>query len=168
MKNKKVLIIGFVILAVLLIGAGTIYSLYGNEQPQKKPGQEESEKPNDGSKENVNEEAEKYKVAEMKSIITPDNKIRFGRTSIYRCNDVSGMMLNIIPYEDFDKVFVEMTLKLSKSEDNIIIGLENLKKDEQIEYEVQSLKDWSNLKSWSIKIITEADAIAKGYVKAAE
>ena len=75
----------------------------------------ETKKPND-SKENVNEDAEKHKVAEMKSILTPDNKIRFGSATAYRSNGISGMMLNVIPYENFDRVYIKLELKLAQLE----------------------------------------------------
>ena len=35
MKNKKILIIGFIVIAVLLIGAGTVYSLFDKEPAKK-------------------------------------------------------------------------------------------------------------------------------------
>ena len=43
MKKKKIIIVSFVILAVLLIGAGTVYSLYEHE-PGKKEQNEENAK----------------------------------------------------------------------------------------------------------------------------
>lgn len=164
MKNKKILIIGFIVIAVLLIGAGTVYSLFDKEPEKKDPDQEETKKPND-SKENVNEDAEKHKVAEMKSILTPDNKIRFGSATAYRSNGISGMMLNVIPYENFDRVYIKLELKLAKETETIVLYLENLIQNKQVEYEVQSLKDWTKLKSWSISIVTEAEAFDLGFVK---
>ena len=149
MKNKVIIIV-FIVLAALLIGAGAISSIYvkepTNQDEQKKPNNQGQNDPN-GSK-----------VAEMESITTPDNKIRFGTTSVFQRNGISGMTINIIPYEDFDKVYLKLTLKLEKGKEEAVIYLENLKQKEQVEHEVQSSKDLSKLKTWSIEIITEDEA----------
>lgn len=156
MKTKKIIIV-IIAIALLLIAAGTVYSVYVKEPA--KPEEEEKNNKLEGN------EAEGYKVAELESITTPDKKIRFGSTSVYQRNGVSGMMINVIPYEDFPKVYLKMTMKMTKEKEVVVVYLENLKAKEQIEHEVQSAKDWSKLKSWSIEIITEDEAqkIKKSY-----
>ena len=148
MKNKKIIIIVFIVLALLLIGGGTIYSLY-----IKEPKRQEEPKKTPQKNDSVEE-----KITELKSIITPDKKIRLGSTRVYECNGTTGMMLNIIPLENFEKVYLKITMKLAKSKEEIAISLDNLKINEQREYEYQTLNDWSTLKSWSVEIIDEKEA----------
>lgn len=162
MKNKKIIIIIFAIIAVLLIGAGAFYTLQ-NINPKDKKEEQEKKEP---IKVKVDQEAADHEVAKMKSIITPDNKIRIGTTPIYKYDNVCGMTINIIPYENFDKVYLQITMELATENDERIILLENVKKDTPLEYEIQTLKDWSTIKGWSVKIITEQEAIAQGYVRA--
>ena len=157
MKNKKVIVIILVILAIGLIGGGTLYFLNdSNKEPQK----EEKEKKKEVKPDPV---AEQYKVNELKTTATPDKKIRFSSTVLYRYGDTSSMSVDITPFEDFEKLYLLLTMKTETSEENIIVYLENLKKGVQIEHEIQSLNDWSLVKSWSIKIITEDEAKALGF-----
>ena len=157
MKNKKVIVIILVILAIGLIGGGTWYFLNdSNKEPQK----EEKEKKKEVKPDPV---AEQYKVNELKTTATPDKKIRFSSTVLYRYGDTSSMSVDITPFEDFEKLYLLLTMKTETSEENIIVYLENLKKGVQIEHEIQSLNDWSLVKSWSIKIITEDEAKALGF-----
>lgn len=157
MKNKKVIVIILVILAIGLIGGGTWYFLNdSNKEPQK----EEKEKKKEVKPDPV---AEQYKVNELKTTATPDKKIRFSSTVLYRYGDTSSMSVDITPFEDFEKLYLLLTMKTETSEENIIVYLENLKKGVQIEHEIQSLNDWSLVKSWSIKIISEDEAKALGF-----
>lgn len=159
MKNKKVLIIIFILLAVLLIVGGALYTLKGNDQPKKEKEEVLQKKP----KVEIDQEAADHEVGKMKSITTPDKKIRFGTTTLYRYDDISGMIINVIPYEDFDKVYLLLTMEMPDSNEDIVICLEKLKKKEQIEHEVLSLRDWSKVTNWSVKIITEQEAVSLGY-----
>lgn len=157
MKSKKVIIIILVILAIGLIGGGTWFFLSdSNKEPQK----EEKEKKKYVEPDPV---AEQYKVNELKTTATPDKKIRFSSTVLYRYGDTSSMSVDITPFEDFEKVYILLTMKTETTEENIVVYLENLKKGVQIEHEIHSLNDWSLVKSWSIKIITEDEARALGF-----
>ena len=89
MKNKKVLIIIFILLAALLIVGGAIYTLKGNDQPKKEKEEVLQKKP----KVEIDQEAADHEVGKMKSITTPDKKIRFGTTTLYRYDDISGMII---------------------------------------------------------------------------
>ena len=160
MKNKRVIIIIFAILAALLIAGGVIYTISGKE-----PKKEEPEKP-EKLKVEVDKEAAEHEVAKLKTIATSDKKIRIGTTPIYKYDNVCGMTLTITPFEDYQKVYLQITLELANHNEDIIIMLENLKSKKQVEYETQTLNDWSTAKGWSVKIITEQEAIAAGYVKA--
>ena len=147
-----------IILALILIGGGTIYMFYpstSNEQIDKEPKQEDTEEIPEIE---IDQEAADHRVAKVRTITTPDEKIRFGTTSIYRSDNISGMTITITPYEDFKKVFLLLTMELPESNEEIVIHLENLKKKEQIEHEGVSLRDWTNVTGWSIKIITEDEA----------
>ena len=148
MKNKKIIIIILIIFAVLLIGGGTEYSVFQKE-PDVEAKDEEKKDAND---------PEKYKIAELKSIQTPDKKIRLGTARVYSQNGITGMMLNVVPYEDFNEVYLKITMKLEKSSEEVVVCLENLKTSAQVEYEVQTLHDWSTLKSWSVEIISKDEA----------
>lgn len=148
MKNKKLIIIILIIFAVLLIGGGTIYSVFIKEPKTEE--KEETKDPND---------PETYKIAELEPIKTPDNKIILGSSRVYSQNGITGMMLNIAPTENFDKVYLKITLKLEKATEEVVVGLQNLQKSVQVEYEVQTLNDWSTLKNWSVEIISEDEAL---------
>lgn len=160
MKNKKIIIIIFVLLAAVLIGGGAIYYLV---QDNKKANEGQDEVLQKKPKVEIDQDAANHEVGKMKSIITPDKKIRFGTTPLYRYGDISGMTINVIPYEDFEKVYLLLTMEMPDSNEDIVICLENLKKKEQIEHEVVSLRDWSKVKGWSVKIITEQEAISLDY-----
>lgn len=148
MKNKKLIIIILIIFAVLLIGGGIISSVFIKEPNTEE--KEETKDPND---------PETYKIAELEPIKTPDNKIILGSSRVYSQNGITGMMLNIASTENFDKVYLKITLKLEKSSEDVVISLENLKTSIQVEYEIQTLKDWSTLKNWSVEIISEDEAL---------
>ena len=142
MKSKKVIIIILVILAIGLIGGGAWFFLSdSNKEPQK----EEKEKKKHVEPDPV---AEQYKVNELKTTATPDKKIRFSSTVLYRYGDTSSMSVDITPFEDFEKVYLLLTMKTETTEENIVVYLENLKKGVQIEHEIQSLNDWSLVKKW--------------------
>ena len=160
MKNKKIIIIIFAILAVLLIGGGLIYTLNNNDTKKEEP-----EKP-EKLKVEVDQEAAEHEVAKLKKIATADKKIRIGTTPIYKYDNVCGMTLTITPFEDFQKVYLQITMELANNNEDIIIMLENLENKKQVEYEIQTLNDWSTAKSWSVKTITEQEAFAAGYVRA--
>lgn len=148
MKNKKVITIILIVFALLLIGGGITCSIV-----LKEPKGEEQEE-----KKDLNDPAT-YKIAELKSIQTSDKKIRLGSSRVYSQDGITGMMLNVIPTENFDKVYLKITLKLEKSSEEVVIELQNLQKSVQVEHEIQTLNDWSTLKSWSVDIIPEDEAL---------
>lgn len=161
MKNKKFIIIILIVLALLLIGGGIVSSII-----LAKPTEEEKEE-----KKDANDPAT-YKIAELKSIQTPDKKIRLGSSRVYSQDGITGMMLNVIPTENFDKVYLKITLKLEKTSEEVVVVLQNLQKSVQVEHEVQTLNDWTTLKSWTVEIITEDEATkiweSQGYQKVNE
>lgn len=147
MKNKKIITIILIVFALLLIGGGIACSII-----LKEPNVEEKEE-----KKDANDPAT-YKIAELKSIQTPDKKIRLGSSRVYSQDGTTGMMLNVIPTENFEQVYLKITLKLEKSSEEVIVYLQNLQKSVQVEHEVQTLNDWTTLKSWTVEIISEDDA----------
>ncbi|MBQ2909324.1 MAG: hypothetical protein IJE53_00785 [Bacilli bacterium] len=153
MKVKK-LIIFLIVISISLIGIGTVYSVYTKEPTEKKQIDEEekSDKPTEPN------DPENHKITELKSVITPDKKLRLGTTRVYEYEGLTGMMLNIVPLEDFANIYLKITMQLAKSKEDVVIHLENLQKGIQVEREIQTLNDWSTLKSWSIEIIPEEEA----------
>lgn len=153
MKVKK-LIIFLIVISISLIGIGTVYSVYTKEPTDKNQIDEEEklDKPADPNA------PENHKITELKSVITPDKKLRLGTTRVYEYEGLTGMMLNIVPLEDFANIYLKITMQLAKSKEDVVIHLENLQKGIQVEREIQTLNDWSTLKSWSIEIIPEEEA----------
>ncbi len=149
---KKILIILVAILALGLIGTGVYLTL--NTTPPSEEKEEEKEP------EYVDPDTQQK---ELPSIQTSDNKIILSKTTIYYRDEISAFDVEVISTESLAELYLLIEFDLETEKYLRAIYLTNVNANQKITTQIQTDKDLTKAKSWSVRQATKDEVIAAGF-----
>lgn len=152
-KNIIKIIVGIstiVLVAVILVIINNSYA------PKKEPTKDET----------LYKES-KIKQLELKGITTKDKKISIDDTIVYFTSDngISQIDLEIKSKNTLEDLYLLIEFELDNKVEKKIIYQQNVEKEKEFKYMIQSIEDLTETNSWKVFKINEDEAIANGYVK---
>ena len=151
---KKVLIILIAVIALALIGTGvylTISTTPDTEEKEETPKEEPS---------SVDPETT---TKDFPSIKTQDNKITLSKTTVYYRDEISAFELEITSTEAMAELYLLIEFDLETEKHLRATYLTNVKANEKIKTQIQTDKDLTKAKSWTVKQATRDEVIAAGF-----
>ena len=152
-KNIIKIIVGIstiILVAVILVVINNSYA------PKKEP-----------TKDEILYKESKIKQLELKGITTKDKKISIDDTIVYFTpdNDISQIDLEIKSKDTLENLYLLIEFELDNKVEKKIIYQQNVEKEKEFKYMIQSIEDLTETNSWKVFKINENEAIANGYVK---
>lgn len=151
---KKVLIILIAVIALALIGTGVYLTISTTPDTEEK---EETPKEEPGS---VDPETT---TKDFPSIKTQDNKITLSKTTVYYRDEISAFELEITSTEAMAELYLLIEFDLETEKHLRATYLTNVKANEKIKTQIQTDKDLTKAKSWTVKQATRDEVIAAGF-----
>ena len=153
---KKVLIIIIAVMAIALIGTGVYLSLGTTPDTEVKQPEQEKEP------EQENKEPD-TQTKEFPSITTADNKITLSKTTVYYREEVSAFEVEVSSSEAIDELYLLIEFDLETETHLRAIYLTNVIANQKMKTQIQTDKDLTKAKSWSVKRATRDEVIAAGF-----
>lgn len=152
-KNIIKIIVGIVIIVLVAVILVIINNSYA---PKKEPTKDET----------LYKES-KIKQLELKGITTKDKKISIDDTIVYFTpdNGISQIDLEIKSKNTLEDLYLLIEFELDNKVEKKIIYQQNVEKEKEFQYMIQSIEDLTETKKWKVFKINEDEAIANGYVK---
>ena len=109
----------------------------------------------------------KIKQLNLKGISTKDKKISIDDTIVYFTpdNGISQIDLEIKSKDTLENLYLLIEFELDNKVEKKIIYQQNVEKEKEFKYMIQSIEDLTETNSWKVFKINENEAIANGYVK---
>lgn len=152
-KNIIKIIVGIstiILVAIILVVINNTYA------PKKEP-----------TKDETLYKDSKIKQLNLKGISTKDKKISIDDTIVYFTpdNDISQIDLEIKSKDTLENLYLLIEFELDNKVEKKIIYQQNVEKEKEFKYMIQSIEDLTETNSWKVFKINENEAIANGYVK---
>ena len=151
---KKVLIILIAVIVLALIGTGVYLTISTTPDTEEK---EETPKEEPGS---VDPETT---TKDFPSIKTQDNKITLSKTTVYYRDEISAFELEITSTEAMAELYLLIEFDLETEKHLRATYLTNVNANEKIKTQIQTDKDLTKAKSWTVKQATRDEVIAAGF-----
>lgn len=151
---KKILIIIMIVVSVSLIGTGVYLSMNNTH--------------NTPNEQQTNQEEQEYvepntKTLELPSISTPDNKITLSNTTIYYRDEISAFDIEVTVNEDKEELYLLIEFDLETETHLRAVYLKNIKANQPMKSQIQTEKDLTITKSWSVKEATKEEVNQAGF-----
>lgn len=152
-KNIIKIIVGIftiILVAIILVVINNTYA------PKKEP-----------TKDETLYKDPKIKQLNLKGISTKDKKISIDDTIVYFTpdNGISQIDLEIKSKDTLENLYLLIEFELDNKVEKKIIYQQNVEKEKEFKYMIQSIEDLTETNSWKVFKINENEAIANGYVK---
>lgn len=152
-KNIIKIIVGIftiILVAIILVVINNTYA------PKKEP-----------TKDEILYKDSKIKQLNLKGISTKDKKISIDDTIVYFTpdNGISQIDLEIKSKDTLENLYLLIEFELDNKVEKKIIYQQNVEKEKEFKYMIQSIEDLTETNSWKVFKINENEAIANGYVK---
>lgn len=152
-KNIIKIIVGIftiILVAIILVVINNTYA------PKKEP-----------TKDEILYKDSKIKQLNLKGISTKDKKISIDDTIVYFTpdNGISQIDLEIKSKDTLENLCLLIEFELDNKVEKKIIYQQNVEKEKEFKYMIQSIEDLTETNSWKVFKINEKEAIANGYVK---
>ena len=109
----------------------------------------------------------KIKQLNLKGISTKDKKISIDDTIVYFTpyNGISQNELEIKSKDTLENLYLLIEFELDNKVEKKIIYQQNVEKEKEFKYMIQSIEDLTETNSWKVFKINEKEAISNGYIK---
>ena len=151
---KKILIILIAVIALALIGTGVYLTISTTPDTEEK---EETPKEEPGS---VDPETA---TKDFPSIKTQDNKITLSKTTVYYRDEISAFELEVTSTEAMAELYLLIEFDLETEKHLRATYLTNVNANEKMKTQIQTDKDLTKAKSWTVKQATRDEVIAAGF-----
>lgn len=152
---KKILIILIAVIALALIGTGVYLTISTTPDTEEKEETPKEEEPGSVDPETA--------TKDFPSIKTQDNKITLSKTTVYYRDEISAFELEITSTEAMDELYLLIEFDLETEKHLRATYLTNVKANEKIKTQIQTDKDLTKAKSWTVKQATRDEVIAAGF-----
>lgn len=153
---KKILIIIIAVIAFALIGTGVYLTISTSpDTEEKKPTKTPEEEPGAVDPDTT--------TKEFPSIKTQDNKITLSKTTVYYRDEISAFEVEVSSTEDMVELYLLIEFDLETEKHLRAVCLTNIKANEKIKTQIQTDKDLTKAKSWTVKQATRDEVIAAGF-----
>lgn len=152
---KKILIILIAVIALALIGTGVYLTISTTPDTEEKEETPKEEEPGSVDPETA--------TKDFPSIKTQDNKITLSNTTVYYRDEVSAFEVEVTSTEAMAELYLLIEFDLETEKHLRAIYLTNVNANEKMKTQIQTDKDLTKAKSWTVKQATRDEVIAAGF-----